>query len=81
MAAKTAKVLRSACLIAAACLYGCTAEPPKPVVEPEKPAEAPAPVMAQPEKPVEAPAPLVAPPQAAPQAGKKEQQSGKELFA
>ena len=67
MAAKTAKVLRSACLIAAACLYGCTAEPPKPVVEPEKPAEAPAPVMAQPEKPVEAPAPLVAPPQAAPE--------------
>lgn len=67
MAAKTAKVLRSACLIAAACLYGCAAEQPKPVVEPEKPAEAPTPAMAQPEKPVEAPAPLIAPPQAAPE--------------
>ena len=67
MAAKTAKTLRYACLIAAACLYGCaTAEQPKPAMEPEKPAEAPAPAMAQPEKPAEAAAPLPAP-QAAPE--------------
>jgi hypothetical protein len=71
MAAKTAKTLRYACLIAAACLYGCaTAEQPKPAMEPEKPAEAPAPAMAQPEKPVEAPAPLIEAPQAAPAAPK-----------
>ena len=68
----TLKMLRAACLIACAGLYGCTTptQQSKPAPTPA-PAEAPAPVIPQPEKPAEVLAPPVAPPQAAPEAAPK----------